>query len=234
MDNGVELRIRTVVQQIDAAAPLSSSDGLFTISFEHWEPSSYVDAVHSNPPAWRIGVAAAAFATVYGVIINSKIIADAEGKLDSTYHGILLVVLYISFSKLREYIKKGGGGVGGVKVSRNTPLKDLVDQAGTPVGTGGSKVSVEDMLKGGSGSERAMNGQVVATSKIRCRYVINCAGGASDQVARMIGDDSFKIKPRLGDYILLNRNQVRTMLCCDVNVLATSFRTVLNFSLTFQ
>ena len=77
------------------------------------------------------------------------------------------------------------------------------------MGTGGVKVSVEDMLKGGSGSIGPMDGQVVATSKIRCRYIVNCAGGASDQVARMIGDDSFKIKPRLGDYILLNRNQVR-------------------------
>jgi hypothetical protein len=29
-----------------------------------------------------------------------------------------------------------------------------------------------------------------------------------DKIAAMIGDLSFKIKPRLGDYVLLNRNQV--------------------------
>jgi hypothetical protein len=30
-----------------------------------------------------------------------------------------------------------------------------------------------------------------------------------DKVAAMVGDHSFKIKPRLGDYVLLNRSQVR-------------------------
>ena len=28
-----------------------------------------------------------------------------------------------------------------------------------------------------------------------------------DKIAAMVGDTSFKIKPRLGDYVLLNRNQ---------------------------
>ena len=48
----------------------------------------------------------------------------------------------------------------------------------------------------------------VQEEQVKARYVINCAGGASDQIARMIGDESFAIKPRLGDYLLLNRNQV--------------------------
>ena len=38
------------------------------------------------------------------------------------------------------------------------------------------------------------------------RYVINCAGGASDKIAKMIGDDSFNIKPRLGEYVLLKKS----------------------------
>ena len=209
VDNGVELRVRTAVTRIDppssSTSTKSDDDGLFTVTLEHWEPSSYVRAVSGNP-ALRISVASAAFAAVYALIVQSSILADAEGKIDSTYHGLVLVVLYFAFNKLRERLKSGGGGG---KVSRNTPLKDLVETAGNPVGTGGMKVSVEDMLQGGSGSMGPMDGQVVATSKIRCRYIVNCAGGASDQVARMIGDDSFKIKPRLGDYILLNRNQVR-------------------------
>lgn len=100
-------------------------------------------------------------------------------------------------------------------------------------------VPVEDMLVGGSGSAHTWNGRTVKdpvvtsiedkfnnsndpaegsgspeplksrSNRIRCSYVINCAGGASDQIAAMIGDTSFQIKPRLGDYILLNRNQVR-------------------------
>lgn len=202
----MELRIRTAVTEIE---PSPSNNNGFTVTLEHWEPSSYVRAVKKgNNPVVRIGVSTAAFAIAYGLIIKSKILADAEGNVDSAYHGAVLVVLYLIFTQLRHFMKQSGG-TGGSKVSRNTPLKDLVEQAGDPVGTGGEKVSVDDMLKGGSGSENVMKGQVVSTTKIRCQYVINCAGGASDQVARMIGDDSFKIKPRLGDYILLNRNQVR-------------------------
>jgi len=43
--------------------------------------------------------------------------------------------------------------------------------------------------------------------KIQARYVVNCAGLGSDKVAQLVGDASFKIKPRIGEYILLNKNQ---------------------------
>jgi len=68
------------------------------------------------------------------------------------------------------------------------------------------KVSVDDMKVGGSGSMRAMRGESVGKETVRARYVVNCAGGASDVVARMIGDDSFAIKPRLGEYVLLKKS----------------------------
>ena len=38
---------------------------------------------------------------------------------------------------------------------------------------------------------------------IRCAFVVNCAGLRSDAVAGLIGDRSFTIKPRLGEYVLL-------------------------------
>jgi len=76
------------------------------------------------------------------------------------------------------------------------------------VGTDGYKVQVEDMLKGGSGWMTSVNGVTVKTEIIKATYIVNCAGGYADVISRMIGDDSFQIKPRLGDYLLLNRNQV--------------------------
>ena len=39
------------------------------------------------------------------------------------------------------------------------------------------------------------------------KIVINAAGVHSDEVAKMIGDDSFSIKPRRGEYILLDREE---------------------------
>lgn len=92
---------------------------------------------------------------------------------------------------------------------KGSSLAEVIEHAGKPEGKKGLKVEVSHMLKGGSGSQ-SLQGHVIETNIVKCEYVINCAGGASDQIARMIGDDSFKIKPRLGDYLLLNRNQVRS------------------------
>ena len=41
--------------------------------------------------------------------------------------------------------------------------------------------------------------------KIQSRFVINCAGLYSDKIARMVGDDSFNITPRAGEYLLLDK-----------------------------
>lgn len=43
------------------------------------------------------------------------------------------------------------------------------------------------------------------TDSVLAKQVINCAGVYSDEIARMIGDDSFVIRPRKGEYLLLDR-----------------------------
>ena len=40
---------------------------------------------------------------------------------------------------------------------------------------------------------------------IEAAYVINCAGVYSDDIAKMVGDESFNIRPRRGEYMLLDR-----------------------------
>ena len=42
---------------------------------------------------------------------------------------------------------------------------------------------------------------------IRAKYIVNAAGCTSDKIARMIGDNSFKVKPRYGEYILLHKDE---------------------------
>lgn len=37
------------------------------------------------------------------------------------------------------------------------------------------------------------------------RFVVNCAGVYSDEISAMIGDDSFKVRPRRGEYMLLDK-----------------------------
>ena len=41
--------------------------------------------------------------------------------------------------------------------------------------------------------------------EIQARFVINCAGIYSDKVAKMVGDDTFNVHPRRGEYILLDK-----------------------------
>ena len=43
-------------------------------------------------------------------------------------------------------------------------------------------------------------------AKIEAKVVINCAGFASDKIASLIGDNSFKMGARKGEYILLAKN----------------------------
>lgn len=44
-----------------------------------------------------------------------------------------------------------------------------------------------------------------AQGKIETKYVINAAGAYSDEIAKMIGDDSFTILPRAGEYFILDK-----------------------------
>ena len=43
------------------------------------------------------------------------------------------------------------------------------------------------------------------TDSVEGRIVINCAGVYSDDIARLVGDDSFSIRPRRGEYMLLDK-----------------------------
>jgi len=54
------------------------------------------------------------------------------------------------------------------------------------------------------------DGQRIAFSAgdadVSARYVVNAAGVYSDHVAQMLGDDSFSIQPRKGEYIIFDRS----------------------------
>lgn len=51
------------------------------------------------------------------------------------------------------------------------------------------------------------HGPTSQTEVIRTKYVVNAAGGFSDKVAQMVGDNSFTIKPRFGEYLLADKTE---------------------------
>lgn len=57
-----------------------------------------------------------------------------------------------------------------------------------------------------------------ASESVTAKVVINAAGLYTDEIARMVGDDSFNITPRRGEYILLDKE-------CGALVSHTIFRT---------
>ena len=42
-------------------------------------------------------------------------------------------------------------------------------------------------------------------NQIQTKYLVNCAGGYSDEIARLAGDDFFTVIPRAGEYMLLDK-----------------------------
>lgn len=54
-------------------------------------------------------------------------------------------------------------------------------------------------------NQRRTHHPVSKTETIRTRFVVNAAGGGSDKVAQMVGDGSFTIKPRYGEYLLADK-----------------------------
>lgn len=58
-----------------------------------------------------------------------------------------------------------------------------------------------------TGIQKTADGYAIssASETVKARYVVNCAGVYSDDVASMIGDKSFTVIPRKGEYMLLDK-----------------------------
>ena len=61
-----------------------------------------------------------------------------------------------------------------------------------------------------SAIEKREKGYLVTSASgesVFAQYILNCAGGYSDKIAGMVGDDYFTIIPRAGEYILLDKTE---------------------------
>eukprot|EP00579_Thalassiosira_antarctica_P003812 CAMPEP_0201906780 /NCGR_PEP_ID=MMETSP0902-20130614/57198_1 /ASSEMBLY_ACC=CAM_ASM_000551 /TAXON_ID=420261 /ORGANISM="Thalassiosira antarctica, Strain CCMP982" /LENGTH=716 /DNA_ID=CAMNT_0048440925 /DNA_START=7 /DNA_END=2157 /DNA_ORIENTATION=+ len=209
VDNGVELRIRREVTDI------TKKGELFEVDVRHWEPKAYVTAREkmgksadgSEPTSssggsliYKSGIAVSSLS----VMVKGIMMALDENVNDDIRLQSALATLFVAVVTAMLLLKPSSG----TKKRGPTVLKDLVDKCSPPVGSGeDGNVGVADMFTGGSGSWNAVKGVTAGRENVKTRYVINCAGSSSDKIAKMIGDDSFYIKPRLGDYLLLNRSQ---------------------------
>lgn len=218
VENGVELRIRREVTAIEKKTEGKDGD-LFQISVRHWEPQLYAELSYKSTvkqKAFALIALCTMCAILLCIFVATALDMDRETRERAKMAAAVLSLVSSSFF----YLASNKPSMTPAQKS----IAELTKQASPPVGSGeNSKVNVEEMLKGGSGSCSVVKGVPVKAETVHARYVVNCAGGGSDKISKMIGDNSFTIKPRLGDYILLNRNQGhltrRTLFPCPDPVL---------------
>ena len=226
VDNGVELRIRREVVSI-AVLNGGGEASDFEVTCKYWEPAVYANAMglpvvnldgSGNPfvvsgvgkhqgltTSQQLGI----IVTLVSSLVRSGVLALSMDQLDKLVVATSLsrevimaagcVVCLALLMVLKLLLDRVLGGSSSSTELSNVPLPT--------VGKGGKRVTVEEMRTGGSGSQSQLDGVCVAVEKFRAKYIVNAAGSGSDTIAKMIGDKSFKIKPRIGDYILLNRDQ---------------------------
>jgi len=216
VDNGVELRIRRAVISIETP----QSDGLFTLKARYFEPKAYIDNVLSKNKGSQAdgvyvsfgSVLCVSLAAVLGAFLSvTKKVTKDFSQLQADLERMDDVVLVGSFASIVVLLLLALFFTATPQTPKKEPVTELsedsVAKIALPHGEGGAKITVPQMAVGGSGSAEVTGGETVDIETYRAKYIVNCAGCASDKVAAMIGDDSFTVKPRLGDYILLNRNQ---------------------------
>ncbi len=201
VDNGIELRIRRAVRGIKRVGDK------WEVEARHWEPASYIKAT-STPSIVAPAALMAASAVIAGLAGTSHpltasfhVPAEIASVLESTIPvpaqagALFIASAALAVAALLIFLASGS--------AKYNPKSAAPDS----VGGGGRKIKVSEMLVGGSGCASAVDGETVGTERYRAKFIVNAAGGYSDKISAMIGDDSFKIKPRLGDYLLLNRDQ---------------------------
>jgi L-2-hydroxyglutarate oxidase LhgO len=197
VDNGVELRIRRVVTSIKNDI---STNGFFEIKARHWEPTHYVDAMESK-------VKSTSSNTIFNILVPINVLGIS---ILTKYAPILSEMYKINTINALIY---GIASIFSISIvillliKQFDGKKNISNTPSSSVGGGGRKVSVAEMMLGGSGSETAMNGVTIENETFKSKFIVNCAGGYSDKISQMIGDNSFQIKPRIGDYFLLKREQ---------------------------
>lgn len=164
---------------------------------------------------------------------GSKMMKELTARLGVKYknNGSLVIGFSDSdMSTVKELFDRGNeNGVEGLKILNQDELRSLEpniskNAVGALYAPTGAIVCPYELCISAmgnamdNGAELKLNFNVEGISKkdgffeisstndtVSAKYVINAAGLESDTVAKMIGDDSFTVHPRKGEYILLDR-----------------------------
>ena len=212
-DNGVEIKTRHEVVGIDKLE--DGSGGGFVVRARDWseEQAAGAGGGFGGGGALPLLLAAALGAAACGVpaLLGSSAaslclavgLAVACGLVFSSTTGAGRAKgEFGSAARVRVRVRVGEFGSASPHASRVPPLTRV--SPSPRAGEFGTARVLKGALHPTLAFQAGSEGRPV---EFRARHVINSAGLFSDKVARMVGDESFKIKPRLGDYLLLHKNQ---------------------------
>jgi glycerol-3-phosphate dehydrogenase len=98
---------------------------------------------------------------------------------------------------------RGDGALEVPGESVSDPVAYTLALAGAATG-GGSEVRTAHRVEGIEGSERGLALSTAGGETITCEVAVNAAGLYSDEVARMVGDESFEVYPRKGEFFVFD------------------------------
>ncbi len=104
-----------------------------------------------------------------------------------------------------------------VKAALLAPTGGIVCPYELTIAAAGNAMDNGAVLKTGFTLTRAekKEGEWELTSEegetVRARFVVNAAGLSADRVAALFGDDGFSLFPRIGEYLLLDRSEGKTV-----------------------
>ena len=217
VDNGVELKIRrrvTKIQLMDMTKPMPKNQtndqndqnngdededetvmypkARFMITVEHWEPEETAKRLNMEMAAASStqGIGPTTIGVSLLVVASSLYVARYQSNNDQLFYICILSCTTCMVYGLMSLLGMVGTAATAASTAAATAASTLLFKPHT------YEPSKNTILTGLS-----------ATEIYWCNYIVNSAGTKSDQVAKMVGDDSFLVKPRMGEYILLHKDE---------------------------
>ena len=198
VDNGVELRVRrevVAIEQVEKSENSTSANngrssdgetprGRFKLTIKYWEPEDVARRLNREMGHGSMltgaNLAACALSVVGAAVAASAQTETEGGSMIPFLCGLTLMLTSIGYLISKRLLNRSmDGKPGGGLFERwsYSPSKGTV---------------LEGLAK---------------NETVWCDFIVNAAGCKSDEIARMVGDNSFQIKPRMGEYILLHKNE---------------------------
>lgn len=206
VDNGVELRIRSQVVQIEQVNNGDNEDGdqsvsegkkksstppgRFKVTVNHWEPETTALRLNKETKKKLSDNGLSTMFMFLSLVVVASSMYVARNHKDNDY-------AFIACLSSAVFMMVYGVIVLLQSASSSSPDSDSNDITSLLYTSQNQyEPSKNTILSGLSRKEIYY-----------CNYIVNCGGTKSDSIAKMVGDDSFFVKPRMGEYILLHKEE---------------------------